>query len=211
MATQSAPTSPAQLSKTRAKKGDGPILVKFLNAKNEETKRVDADTEFLRVATKEGQSKDYSVTKLSLPTLRQLALDAIKRKFVTAVFSGHKNGKVDVLKVSDEIYNNILNGKIYVRAEGAARPGRKFDVTLWGEAMLRTSVIKSQMPNSKVKPFSKKVIDDFKVKLEGMSDKDRKVFTAKLQNDAVFKRALLEVKAERVKSATSEYDALSAI
>lgn len=207
MATQAAP-----VKATRAKKGDGPIAVKFLNSKNEETKRADAETESIRISDKSGKSKDYSVAKLSLPTLRQLALDALKRKVVSAVNSGSKsNGSVDVIKVSDDIYNNIVAGKFYVRAEGGAKPGRKFDVDIWADAMLRTSEIKSQMPNSKVKVFSKKIIDDFKTKLETMPDKDRKVFTAKLQNDAVFKRALYEVRAKRVSTTSGEFDALSAI
>lgn len=206
MAVQASPTKA-----TRAKKGDGPILVSFLNSKNEVTKRADSETEVIRVADKDGKSKDYSITKLSLPTLRQLALDSLKRKFVSTVNSGNKNGSVNVIQVSDGVYNNILSGKIYVRAEGAGKPGRKFDSAIWAAAMLRTSEIKSKMPNSKVKVFSQKVINDFKIKLESMVDKERKIFTAKLQNDAVFKRALLEVRAEQVKSTSTEFDALSAI
>lgn len=211
MATQAAPTKATPTKATRAKKGEGPIVVKFLNSKNEETKRTDAETESLRIHDNSGKSKDYSITKLSLPTLRQLALDSLKRKVISAAVSGSKNGNADVIKITDSVYDNVLNGKIYIRAEGGGKPGRKFDSAIWAAAMLRTSEIKSKMPNSKTKVFTQKVIADFRTKLDTMPEKDRKVLTAKLQNDAVFKRALLEVRAEQVKGSASEFDALSAI
>lgn len=192
--------------KTRAKKGDGPVSFKFINDKNEASKRIPDNIDALQVINKAGKSKNLSISGLPVQVIRQLAASAFKVKLNSfAIASVKTNPNADVLGLADELYNNVKSGKLYVRGEGAKSPGRTFDFDLWVSAMIRMSQITAEK-NPKVKPFSKKQEADLRARLEAATPADRKVMTTKWMTNPIVKRAVMEIKAERAKNAVSSTD-----
>lgn len=212
MATATTASAMNGEKKTRAKKGEGPVSFKFVNDKNEASKRIPDVVDSVQVLNKAGKAKNYSVSNWPVNVLRQLAAASFKAKVNIAATNAVKvNPGVDVLTLIDEIYNNVKSGKLYARGEGAKSPGRTFDSALWVGALMRASQIKAEKSGGKLKPWGKKQETDLTAKLGAGSSEDRKKWTTKWMTDPVVKRAVMEIKAERAKNAapSGDYDALS--
>jgi len=212
-------TSPAA-KRTRMKKGDGPIVVNFLDEKNQVQKRITPEIDSVQVVNKAGKTVNYSVSALDVKTLRQLAADSLRKRFVSSAINQFKvDSKVDVLSIAHGVYDNIKSGKLYTRGEGAGKPGRQFDYDLWVNSMVRSSQIKHELGMKNklgqiIKPWGKKQAEDIRAMLELATSEKRKDITTKWMNDATVKRAVMEIKADRARKVVIKddgYDALSDI
>jgi hypothetical protein len=192
--------------RTRTKKGEGPLVVKFLDSKNEVHERIPDNLDAIQIVTKAGTVKNYPLSVFNLTLLKALAAESIKRRFSNAVFSAKNIDTMDVVATADDIYNNLREGKLYVRAEAGPR-GRSFDYDLWVDAMVRASQKKAEA--GKGKPWSKKLAEDFRTKLMSYTAEERKTKLALYKKDPVVERSLLEVKADRVAKAADDFDAFA--
>jgi len=200
----------AQTAKTDGKKtrGDGPVVVMYIDAQNKEHKRVPADVVQVKVTGKDGKAgKTYAIDSLPVGVRNQLAAFAFARRADIFIRNSvDDDGKVNVLDKADEVFNSLKEGKFYSRGEGKGGPGRTFDIDLWVETMKVAAAKKGT-------PATPKQLTTFKSKLEAMQGKDRSTFLMKLTKDPNVKLAKLEIEAKKLggkKASTSDdYNALS--
>lgn len=190
---------------TRGKKGDGPLAISYL-AGDKAIKRVSDDVSALTVTPKTGSAKNYNLTELPAAVILQLAaLGAHKRMDVYARNGVKGNDGANVVELTDKVWNDLKEGKIYTRNEsaGGGGAGRPFPFEHWQEVMADTV-------KRKGKPaLSEAQLAAFKVKLEGMTSKDRQIYIRKLHTDKVFALAskLASAKADAAKLKANKPDA----
>lgn len=192
------------VKKARGKKGDGPVIVSYISSKNEESSRVSADVEQIKVADRHGKSKLYAVNSVGASAMKQLAAFALAKK-IDLYVRNTSDGK-DVLACADAQIANLKDGKFYAKGEGKGGPGRSFDTQLWIDTIVATA-------QQKKKPLTEKQIDQFGAKLMSLGGKERREFCNKLLSDPVFKVCQLNIKSKRASAEAkkgSDYDALAA-
>ena len=120
--------------KGRAKKGEGPYIVSFIDKDNKETPRVVASVSQIKVLEKGGASETFSLATLSPEIVQQLAADGLKRR-LDAHMRNHIGPDKTAIALAHEAYKAITEGKLYARGgDGSGSKkgaGRTFDADLW--------------------------------------------------------------------------------
>lgn len=209
------------VKKTRGKKGDGPVVVSYVNNKNEESTRVTADVEQIKVADRHGKSKLYPVSIVGAATLKMLAAHNLAKAL--DLYVRNSTDGTDVLKCADAKIAALKDGKFYSKGEGkGGQVGKPFDYDLYIDAICATAdqkakagkVIKST--GKKVEPASDAMRDRARIKLMSFATgKERREFIDKhLMSDPVFKTNFLTLQAKQkiaaLKGAEAEGDAMAA-
>lgn len=193
---------------TRGKKGDGPVVISFLDNAGNESKRVNEKTEAIRVADKNGGVVNFSLTELSPAIRNQLAILGIVKRVDTFVRNGAKQDGANVINLANSVIGSLKEGTIYSRKEGGASTGRPFDFNFYRLVMEATA-------KAKGKPASEKQLEAWENGLKARTPTDRKTYIAKLKTDpafmVAFKKAEAQKLAQQVKSGskTAETDALA--
>ena len=208
VAVKAAPAKASNGAAPRGKKGDGPIVITYLNDKGEVSKRVSDTTVGVRVADRHDHVVDYKIDQLSPAIRQQLVALALAKRIDTYVRNSVDDAASNVIELSGTVYDGIKNGEIYTRKEGAAGggAGRPFDFTFWRNIMAETARLKKVNATDKL-------LDAFEGKLKSMTPGDRKTYLANKKNDKVFmmawKRAEISKLSESVKKGDAgEVDAL---
>lgn len=187
-------TEPAK--KGRAKKGEGPYTISFVDTDNKDTARIPASVHAVKIADKSGKSKAYAVSSLEPKVLHQLAALGLGRK-LDAFMRNSIGGDKTAIVLADEMYANVKSGKLYLKGEGKGGAGRSFDFDLWVSAIQRTAELHNKADPKKQKPATKAQLDSVRVKLESADSAGRKALIDRWKKDPVFVLAKKQVDAER--------------
>lgn len=180
---------------TRAKKGEGPYTLAFVDSANKDTPRIPAEVHSIKVLDKaSNKAKTYAVAGLAPATLHQLAADGLKRR-LDAFIRNSIGGEKTALVLADEMYADIKSGKLYKKAEGKAGAGRTFNFDLWVAAIERTAVLRNKK-DKKTAIATEKQLASVRTKLESATSADRKVLTGNWMKDPIFALAKKQVDAE---------------
>ena len=192
---------------SRGKKGDGPVVITYLNDKGEEGKRVSENTVAIRIADKGGNSVELSVNDLAPATRNQLIILGATKRVDTFVRNGAKQDGANVIQLATGVISSLKSGIIYSRKEGSGTgAGRPFDYAFYRLVMEATA-------NAKKTPASEKQLDKWEEKLKARTPSDRKAYIAGLRLDPVFNVQFKKADAARLalasKGKTSDHDALA--
>lgn len=194
----------------RGKKGDGPLAVSFL-AGDKALKRVEEGVTHVVVTPKNGSAKNYDLSKLPMPVLIQLAAMGYAKRTDVFVRNTVKNSDdANVIELADKVYNDLVEGKIYTRAEGSgAGAGRPFDYAFYQEVIADVAKRKKRPAPTDAQ------LEAFKNKLESLTPADRQKAIRKMQTDKVFALALKVISAkrdaEKLKGAKQDDDAFDVL
>ena len=178
---------------TRAKKGDGPMAIAYLNHAGEETKRVAEHTEAIKISSKDGKHKVYNINNLPPAVRNQLIILGLSKKIETNVRNGMKSDGANVLDIANATFETLKEGKLYTRKEGGkGSAGRPFDVNLWLDILLEASRIKKRSTPTE------KELATYTLKLTSLPPATRKVFLAKQLEDIAFALAKKTIEAKRL-------------
>lgn len=197
----------AEAQKAKAKRGDGPIAVKFIDAANAEKTRVPLDAAKIKVVQKAGAVvKEYDLAKLPQNILVALAAGFVGKRFDQSGRNG-VNDKGEVIHATDKVWNDLIAGVIFSRKEGTGGPGKSFDMSKWLDALKRAG-------DKKKKPVSDVVLKQMESKIASLAGKARTGFLNKLRRDSNIALALKEIELEREKASgkvkkADEFDAFS--
>lgn len=209
-------------TKTRTKKGDGPVVLNFLDAENKEAARISDKTVSLQVKDKASGVLAINLGDLPENVVRMLAADALKKRIDSAVRAtvddkgNDKDGNNVVIKTAQEVVARIMSGQIYARTGAAAKDGakggargRKFDTGLWVEAMKVAAQIKAdakkvRKDGSPHVPASQDQLDKLAAKLEAATPAERKKMTDGFLKDATVEFARKKILLERARDAAKK-------
>lgn len=177
---------------TRGKKGDGPVVVSFLDNAGAVAKRVNDKTEAVRVADKSGNVLDFPLTSLSPSMRNQLIALAVAKRFDTYVRNGAKVEGSNVITLANSVADSLKSGALYSRKEGTgAGAGRPFDYAFWKEVITHTAKLKGL-------EATEKQLEAFEAKYRLMTPADRKAKLAKMKaGDPTFNVAYKKVETAR--------------
>lgn len=186
--------------KGRAKKGEGAYTIVFVDADNKEHARVPANVNSIKIVDKAGRSQSFGVD-FSPVINKQLAADGYKRRLDAFLRAGTKDDPSKALALAGTLHTSVKEGKLFLRGEG--KVGRTFDFDLYIDAMVRTAKAKGKTVSDKQKAA-------LHADLESKSPKERTDRIKKWSNDPIYKKSLLQIKAERAETSakdTADYDA----
>ena len=163
----------------RGKKGDGPVIVSYIDRDGKDAKRVSDAVEAIRVLAKNGKSVEFRIDQLSPSIRNQLVAMAFAKRVDTYVRNSVDIEGTNVVSLAQHIFDGLVAGNIYSRKEGAVSTGRPFDTGYWRAIMAETAKMKK-------KEVSEKQLDSFEMKLSSMTPADRKSYLAKAKEDKVF-------------------------
>jgi hypothetical protein len=201
-------------TKTEVKKsrGEGPIVVTYADATKNDNKRVPTGVKAVVITDRKGNTKPYDLALIPTEVQHQLIALAFGGRVKTYVNNQAKDGDVNVIELSDKIFNDMATGKLYTRSEsesGGAR-GRVFDPSIYVEAyrLTREAQHKAKVINKKsgkpVEPASEKQLKDLATQLTSIKGKDRADQIKKLLTNAVFKKHYLQLQAKNIKTGDVE-------
>lgn len=191
----------------RAKKGDGPISLVYIDAEGNVAKRVSEKTVGVRVSDKFDNVKDFMVSELPPVIRHQLVVLALGKRIDTYVRNSVEENGSNAIELAALTYDNIKGGTIYSRKESAGTSGRPFDFEFWKSIIVMTAAEKKV-------PVSEKQIEQFMTKMRAMTSAERKDWITRSKMDKIFaycwKRAELAKAKESLKKggAASEVNAL---
>lgn len=192
--------TPAAKGAPKGKRAAGPLTISYIDASDKPHKRLPADPKFIVVTNLEGKTATFPVDDINIKIRSQLAAGFAAKRMETFGRNGMKKDGGDVLKLVTAQFENIKNGKLFARGEGAgAGAGRPFDFDVYIDAMEETSKRKKG-EDGKVHPATPAQLEALRTKLESLTPKERR---AKVQgwknNDPIYAVALLEVQARKTK------------
>jgi hypothetical protein len=202
------------VEKTR---GEGPMIVNYVSADGKtDHKRVPADVIGVHVvARKDNSAKTYLLADIPEAIKQALAAKALANAQKIFV-ANHDKGGDNVISLSDKIYSDFVSGKLYTRAEGGAKPGKKFDPTIYVQAAVAAyaQMAKRKMtykspdggatPGKPVLAMTEQDAQDMAAKLEAMTPKERSEQIKKNKRNTFFDKALTELQAKAKKIDTDE-------
>ncbi len=213
---------------TRTKKGEGPVVMAFLDAEQKSASRINDKTVALQIKDKANGVLSFDLAKLPENVVKMLAADALKKRIDSTVRASvdaegkNEQGEFVVLKTAQEVIDRIMSGQIYARTGTAAKEGgkggargRPFDFDLWIEGMREASKIKAKQ-GLKTKSgavwteATQDQLDRLKAKLEATTPAERKKMTDGFLKDKTVAFAVAKIKAARLaeaaKAETKEED-----
>ena len=185
----------------RAKKGEGPYTVSFIDNEDKEHNRVPAGVKAVKITQKDGKASSFTMTALDVKVIQQLAADGLKRAVDTFVRNGIGGDKSAIVLASEK-FEQIKSGKIYARKEGASKPGRSFDFDLYIAVAERTA----KLLNEKNKKFplpTKKQLEAVGTQLRSLSAQERNEKIKKHKQNPMYALAYKQVVAERATSSAA--------
>lgn len=204
----------AQKAEAKKERGDGPMIVTYADkAGKNDLKRASTDVVGVVVVQRAGnKSKAFDVSKLPANVKDALAAMAFAQRTKVQVANNSNDNGDNVLSLADAMWKDLSEGKIYTRSATGEKPGRKFNATLYADAMrlaLAAMAKKGRTGKSgkPVQPMTDKQYEDFKTKLEGMAPKERSLFIVGLKKDSFINAAIKDVEAKIAKENIDEDDA----
>jgi len=191
----------AVAEKTR---NEGPMVVTYVSADGKDDhKRVPADVTGVKVLQRsDNTAKVYNLADLPEAIKMGLAAKALagQQKIFVA---NHADGD-NVISLADKIYSDFVSGKLYTRAEGGEKPGKKFDATIYVHAAVAAfaAMAKKKMTyksGKAIEPMDEAKTEELTVKLTSMSPKDRGLYIKTLKKNKFFDKALMELQAKAKK------------
>lgn len=194
MATTNTQTAPVS-----RKRGEGPIVVRFIEEGGNETKRISDKLESIQVANKAGKNISLDLAELPDDVIAALAGFAVA-KMVEVYARNHADPEKPetVLTLAQEKFSQLKEGKFYTRAEGG-KAGRTFDFDMYVEIMKRALT-------SAKRKWTKQMLADYRAKLEAMAGKERTGHILKFMKDPHYKLAAAQVKAEYAEQEAARAD-----
>ena len=204
---------------TRTKKGEGPVVMAFLDGENKEAARISDKTVALQIKDKNSGVLSFDLSKLPENVVRMLAADALKKRIdstVRATVDGEgkdEQGNYIVLKTAEEVIARIMSGQIYARTgvtakEGEAKGsrGRPFDFALWVDAMRDAAKIKASQGKKRENgavwtEATEDQLSRLRVKLESATPAERKKMTDGFLKDKTVAFARSKIIAKRLAEA----------
>lgn len=179
----------------RAKKGEGPYSIAFVDMENKEHPRVPANVHSIKIALKDGKSQTFAL-EFQPGIIKQLAAEGLKRRLDASVRNGI-GGEKSALVIAGEVHKAIEDGKLGApkREGGKGGPGRTFDYDMYVSSIERTAQIMKQS-NPKAKLPSKQDLANLRTKLEAMSTQERNEKVKQWKQNTAFNVAFAQVKAE---------------
>lgn len=217
-------TAKTEAKATRTKKGEGPVVMHFVDSENKEAARISDKTVRLQVKDKNSGVLDFDLSKLPANVVRMLAADALKKRIDSSVRATvdaegkDEKGEFAVIKTAQEVIDRIMGGQIYARTgagvkegKGTGQRGRPFDFDLWIEAMREASKIKAGQKKVREngQPWTEATqdqLDRLKAKLEATAPADRKKMTDNFLKDKTVAFAVAKIKAKRAAEAAQKED-----
>lgn len=211
-------TAKTEAKATRTKKGEGPVVMHFVDSENKEAARISDKTVRLQVKDKNSGVLDFDLSKLPANVVRMLAADALKKRIDSSVRATvdadgkNEKGEMAVISTAQEVIDRIMSGQIYARTgavkegKGTGQRGRPFDFDLWIEAMREASKIKAGQKKVREngQPWTEATqdqLDRLKAKLEATAPADRKKMTDNFLKDKTVAFAVAKIKAKRAAEA----------
>lgn len=199
-------------------RGDGPIIVTYVDEKSADNKRVTAGVTSVQIKDRKGVVKSYALASIPTEVQHQLIALAFAARVKTYVNNQAKDGDVDVVALSDRIFSDMAEGKVYSRteSEGGAQRGRVFDPSDYVEALRLTleSQAKAGVINKKtnqaVKPASEAQLKQVATQLIALKGKDRAARVKTMMANAVFKKHWLNIQSKKIKVSAEDNEALDA-
>lgn len=197
----------AKTETAKKTRGEGPVIVMFGGDKGEATKRPASGTNMVIVADKAGAKKSYSLSSIPSDVQSALVAYAFGSRVKTFINNHAKDGAVNVIEMTDQIFSDFINGKMYSRteSEGGAPRGRQFDPADYVEALkqAKAAQFKAGAKNKHgvaVKEATEKELEAFGNQLISLKGKDRTAKIKNMKENAVFLKYFLAVQAKKIKA-----------
>lgn len=181
----------------RQKKTDMAYTIGFLNDKNEDSARIPANVNAVKVVDCNGKLRVISLKDIPSPVLAQLAADGLRKKLNFFYKDVTKNSVDQIQSLTDEFIKVAKDATLYIPKEGGG-PGRSFDFDFWVAVMEKASKIKVDAGNPKAKLMTDKVKAEFRTKMESWTPQERTEKKKLWEQDKAVKNAIKLVQAERV-------------
>lgn len=205
---------------TRTKKGEGPVVLNFLDSEKKEYPRISEGVTALQIKDKVSGVFAFDLSALPQNVIRMLAADALKRRVDTAIRAAvdtdgkNDKGEMAVIPTAQSVIDRILKGEIYaktgVAGEGGGKGrGRPFDYDLWVEAMGDAAKMKAQkgLKRKDGTPFTEATPEQLaklKAKMEAATPADRQKMTQGFLKDNVVAFAVKRLQAKRAQEAAQK-------
>lgn len=188
----------------KKERGDGPAVFTYTDGEgNTGLKRVPTKVGSVDITAKTGVTKSYKPSELPQEVKDALVEFAFAARAKTFINNHAADDGSDVIELSDKVYADFMAGKIYSRSESGAKPGKKFDASIYANAMRDTFkfMAKKKMKMKDGTPISEmpeEKVADLKAKLEGMTPKERTAAVKGFKENKIYERALKELQARAI-------------
>jgi hypothetical protein len=179
-------------------RGKSPLKIRFHDG-SQAHDRIPANVQAMHVEDAvTHQGRRYDLAKIPALIASQLVAEAISKRVKVYVSNHAKNG-LAVLDASDQIFSELVAGKLYTRGAGGPR-GRLYNPDVWilAHQILRADQERRSVKvNGKViKPWDKKTEADMAAKLVSMDPSLRKQKEKDWKSKPTFMAALYQAKSE---------------
>jgi hypothetical protein len=187
------------MAEQSAVRGKGPLKIKFTDGSAQHDRIPAAVRGVIVMDVLKNQSRSYDLAKIPAAVGAQLIAEAISKRVKVYVSNHAKNG-LAVNEASDQIFADLVAGKLYSRSAGGPR-GRLFEPEIWIRAhqILRAAQERNgvKLPNGRpIKPWDAKTEQDMAAKLVAMDPALRKQKQKDWKSKPAFMAALYQAKSE---------------
>lgn len=192
-------TAQTETKTDRKERGTGPMQLFYVDSKGaNEHKRLPLDATGIKVVAA-GKSHTFSIKELPAAIKEALVVDALSKRVKTYVANHAEDNGSNVAELAKHVYDEMVAGRIYSKTEGTGQRGKKFDASLYAEALRATYAFmaKKNLKNKAGKAIvalNDGQVGDFKMQLEAMTPKERTEKIKGLQTNSIYKKALAELK-----------------
>lgn len=199
------------------KRGDGPIIVTYVDEKAADNKRVVAGVTAVQIKDRKGNVKSYTLAAIPTEVQGQLIALAFAQRAKTYVNNQAKDDEnADVIALTDRIFSDMIEGKVYSRteSEGGAPRGRVFDPSDYVEALKLTlaAQAKAGVVNKKtgqpVKEATEGQLKQIGTQLISLKGKERTVKIKSFMDNPIFKKHYLALMSKKIKVSADENEAI---
>lgn len=122
--------------KAMKKRGDGPIVMMFVDAGGKLHKRVPLNVTGISIAPKGGEAKVYSLAEIPETVHAAFIASGLANRQKSYITNHGKKDGSDALSLGDEVFADVKSGKVYSKtaSDGTSKQGRKFDAVIHCDA-----------------------------------------------------------------------------
>lgn len=175
-------------------RGEGPVVVAYLDSEGKASKRVSDKTTAIRVSGKEdGSQTDFSLSDVPASIVNQLLANAVAKRVDTSIRNGIKVEGATVSDLASKIFATIKSGVINTKKEGGGKgAGRQYDPSF------DLAVMEAYMQAKLKRAPTPKELEVYETKLTSFTPAERKAHIAKNMNDAQYKVTRKKAEAARL-------------
>lgn len=190
------------------KRGEGPAVITYADVEGKKDyKRVPGNVASVIVTDRATKTeKVYDVSSLPESVKNSLVAFAVAtraKSYINNHFDAENAEQNNAIALADSVYADLLNGNVYAKSESTAKPGKKFDPSIYVEAAVAAYKFMSEkkMNNKQgtpIKPMTESQQAEYATQLIALTPKERTEKIRAAKQNPYFAKALLQLQAKKI-------------